>query len=55
MATAFQEKRRLQRPRTAALRLRGGRTMNARVISWHLIEDVLGWVAVLIVGVVMQV
>jgi cobalt-zinc-cadmium efflux system protein len=35
----------------AALRLRGGKTMNAQVIGWHLIEDVLGWIAVLIVSV----
>lgn len=36
----------------AVLRLRGeGTTMNARVVAWHLLEDVLGWVAVLIVGV----
>jgi len=34
----------------AALRLRGGQSMNAQMIAWHLIEDVLGWVAVLIVG-----
>ena len=35
----------------AVLRLRGGGTMNARVIAWHLLEDVLGWVAVLIVSI----
>jgi cobalt-zinc-cadmium efflux system protein len=35
----------------AVLRLRGGKTMNAQVIAWHLLEDVLGWVAVLIVSV----
>ncbi|MDT8324531.1 MAG: cation diffusion facilitator family transporter [Bacteroidota bacterium] len=39
----------------AVLRLRSkGRSMNARVVSWHLIEDVLGWIAVLIVSIVMQ-
>ncbi len=32
---------------------RGGKTMNERVVSWHLIEDVFGWVAVLIGAVVM--
>jgi cobalt-zinc-cadmium efflux system protein len=37
----------------AALRLRRGQTMNAQVAAWHLLEDVLGWVAVLIVGVVL--
>lgn len=39
----------------AALRLRSEQSMNARVISWHLIEDVLGWAAVLAVSLVMQV
>lgn len=35
----------------AVWRLHGGSTMNARVAMWHLLEDVLGWVAVLIVGI----
>ncbi len=39
----------------AVLRLRSrGRSMNARVVTWHLLEDVLGWIAVLIVSIVMQ-
>ncbi len=38
----------------AALRLRKGKSMNARVVAWHLLEDVLGWVAVLIASIVMQ-
>lgn len=37
----------------AALRLRGGKTMNARMIAWHLIEDVLGWAAVLVVSLML--
>lgn len=37
----------------AILRLRGQRTLNARVVAWHLLEDVLGWVAVFIVGLVL--
>jgi cobalt-zinc-cadmium efflux system protein len=37
----------------AVLRLRGGRTLNERVVTWHLVEDVLGWVAVLIGSIVM--
>ncbi len=37
----------------AILRLRGERTLNARVIAWHLLEDVLGWIAVMIVGLVL--
>ena len=35
----------------AAWRLQGGGTLNAKVAMWHLLEDVLGWVAVLIVGI----
>jgi cobalt-zinc-cadmium efflux system protein len=38
----------------AAFRLSGGKSLNERVVSWHLIEDVLGWVAVLIVSIVMM-
>ncbi|MDB5255602.1 MAG: Cobalt-zinc-cadmium efflux system protein [Chitinophagaceae bacterium] len=37
----------------AVLRLKKGSSVNERVISLHLIEDVLGWVAVLIAAVVM--
>lgn len=37
----------------AMLRLRKGTTMNERVVSLHFLEDVLGWVAVLIGAVVM--
>lgn len=37
----------------AVLRLRGSSGMNARVVGWHLLEDVLGWVAVLIVSIVL--
>ncbi len=38
----------------AMLRLRKGNTINERVISLHFLEDVLGWVAVLIGSVVMM-
>ncbi|KAF2518115.1 cation transporter [Flavobacterium salilacus subsp. salilacus] len=38
----------------AAFRLSDGKTLNERVVSLHLIEDVLGWVAVLIASVVMM-
>src|SRR5690554_8198365 len=38
----------------AAYRLSGGKTMNEKVLNWHLIEDVLGWLEVLIVSVVMH-
>ncbi len=38
----------------AAFKLSSGKSLNERVVSWHLIEDVLGWVAVFIVSVVMM-
>lgn len=38
----------------AAYRLSKGNTLNERVLNWHLLEDVLGWLAVLIVSVVLQ-
>jgi len=38
----------------AVLRLRGDASLNARVAALHLFEDVIGWVAVLIVSVVLQ-
>lgn len=38
----------------AAYKLSKGTTLNERVLNWHLLEDVLGWVAVLIVSVVLQ-
>jgi cobalt-zinc-cadmium efflux system protein len=37
----------------AVLRLRGSAGLNARVVGWHLLEDVLGWVAVLVVSLVL--
>lgn len=37
----------------AVLRLQHDKTMNARAIAWHLLEDVLGWLAVLVVSVVL--
>lgn len=36
----------------AAYRLRSSGSANVQVVSWHLLEDVLGWAAVLIVGIV---
>ncbi len=38
----------------AAMQLRKGSSINERVVSLHLIEDVLGWVAVLIGAVIMK-
>lgn len=37
----------------AAFRLHKGKSVNEGVLSWHMLEDVLGWVAVLIVGIVL--
>jgi len=37
----------------AVLRVKGGKTLNERVVSLHLLEDVLGWVAVLIVSIIL--
>ena len=38
----------------AAWKVSKGKTLNEKVISWHLLEDVLGWAAVLIVSVVLM-
>ncbi|MBU8912377.1 MAG: cation diffusion facilitator family transporter [Spirochaetales bacterium] len=38
----------------AVLRLRGGSKLNQRVVFLHLIEDVLGWIAVLVASIVMM-
>jgi cobalt-zinc-cadmium efflux system protein len=37
----------------AAWKISGGKTLNERVLNWHLLEDVLGWVSVLIVSVIL--
>lgn len=37
----------------AAYKLSHGKSLNERVLNWHLLEDVLGWVAVLLVAVVL--
>ncbi len=38
----------------AAWKMSSGKTLNERVISWHLLEDVLGWAAVLVVSIVLH-
>lgn len=38
----------------AVLKLKKGTSINEKVISLHLLEDVLGWVAVLIASIIMQ-
>jgi len=37
----------------AAYKLSAGESLNERILNWHLLEDVLGWVAVLIVSIVL--
>ena len=38
----------------AAYKLSAGESLNERVLNWHLLEDILGWVAVLIVSIVLM-
>ena len=38
----------------AAYKLSEGNSLNERILNWHLLEDVLGWVAVLIVSIVLM-
>ncbi|HHH85022.1 MAG TPA: cation transporter [Firmicutes bacterium] len=38
----------------AVLRLKGGEKINERVVMFHLLEDAIGWIAVLIVSLVMK-
>lgn len=38
----------------AVWNLRSGKGLNARMVAWHLLEDVLGWAAVLAVSVVLM-
>jgi cobalt-zinc-cadmium efflux system protein len=37
----------------AALRLKGKEGMNVSMVAWHLLEDVLGWFAILVTGLVL--
>lgn len=38
----------------AAYKLSHGKTLNERVLNWHLLEDVLGWLAVLLVSIILM-
>ena len=38
----------------AAWKVSKGTSMNEKVVSWHMLEDVLGWVAVLIVAIILS-
>ncbi len=37
----------------AVLRMRKGSGLNAKVVTWHLLEDVFGWLAILMASIVM--
>ncbi len=37
----------------AAWKINKGQTLNERILNWHLLEDVLGWVSVLIVSILL--
>ena len=38
----------------AALKLSSAKTLNEKILNWHLIEDVLGWIAVLVVSIILM-
>lgn len=38
----------------AAWRVHGGKSLNEKVVSWHLLEDVLGWITVFVVAIILQ-
>ncbi|MBN1217783.1 MAG: cation transporter [Anaerolineae bacterium] len=37
----------------AVVRVKRGQSLNTQVVAWHLLEDVLGWIAVLVVSMVL--
>ncbi|SIQ70980.1 cobalt-zinc-cadmium efflux system protein [Halanaerobium kushneri] len=37
----------------SVLKLRGGSSLNKEVVSWHLMEDLLGWTAIFIVSIIL--
>ncbi|MDD1662896.1 MAG: cation diffusion facilitator family transporter [Methanomicrobiales archaeon] len=39
----------------AAVRLKRGHTMNEQMVAWHLVEDLLGWIAILFVSLALMV
>ena len=38
----------------AAWQVSGGKSLNEKVVAWHLLEDVLGWFAILIASIILQ-
>jgi len=39
----------------AAIRLHSSHRLSERIVTWHFVEDVLGWIAVLLAGVIMSI
>ncbi len=39
----------------AAYKLKAGKTLNEKILNWHLMKDVFGWLAVLLVALVMPI
>lgn len=37
----------------AVLRLKKGNSLNEKAVFWHMLEDVIGWVAILVAGVIL--
>jgi cobalt-zinc-cadmium efflux system protein len=37
----------------AAWKMSGGKSLNEKIVSWHLLEDVLGWVAILVASIIL--
>lgn len=38
----------------AVIKLRHGASLNQKMVGWHLLEDVIGWIGVLIIAVIMK-
>lgn len=38
----------------AALRLSRGKTLNEKSLNWHMLEDLLGWIAILVLAVILH-
>lgn len=38
----------------AAWKLSGGKSLNEKIVSWHLLEDVLGWAAILVGSIILM-
>jgi cobalt-zinc-cadmium efflux system protein len=38
----------------AVLRVKGGKSLNVQMVTWHLLGDLLGWTAVLVISIVLM-